>query len=169
MERTKVEQIKLYVVIGLALLAGVLAYFRFLHQKPAKAACSQPSAFPVSQLLVPEVEAPILKSTVKKEPPPVEAPPVVLRDIFEPIRIGQETPRKNQEDIPQPAEPNPPRETFKLKGTLLGRGEPLAIIDHQIVRAGSQLGKYKVSRIRKNEVVLDWGHQKIVLEMVKYD
>ncbi len=60
-----------------------------------------------------------------------------------------------------------PLSSMELKGTIVGGGKPLAIINDQFVGTGDWIGEYQVIRIGKKTVLLDSGHHQIALEMVK--
>jgi hypothetical protein len=55
---------------------------------------------------------------------------------------------------------------LKLKGTIVGGGIPIAIIDDQFVRVGDGIANYKVVKIAGNRVFLTSGNYQKVLEVL---
>ena len=176
MQGKKGEQIKVYIIIGLALVAAIVGYFRFIHKKPIRDADRTPSTVPIALSDAPQVEIKDTRNARWREPPVNESLPVVLRDIFVPLKSPKKArkrptaPLKSPEEAQsQPTEqkPSKPPPSLKLSGTIVGGDWPIAIINDQFVRIGDWIGEYKVVRIGKTEVVLDSGDRKIELEMVK--
>ncbi len=166
------EKIKLYLVIGLLAVAAVLAYFRFFHSaRPPGGEPRPATGADAPQLAVPPVTLP------PREPPAAEPPPAarpeIARDIFAPA------------SWPAPAEPRdaeaaaggqgaaagralpalPPG--LVLKGTLVGGGKAMAVINGAFVRLGDSVGDYRVVSIQSNEVVLRAGEHEVTLEVSK--
>lgn len=165
------EKIKLYIVIVLAIVAAIFAYFRFVHKKTAPVAEQAPSPVSQNQLTIPDIRIQDALERQRETMPVHESLRAIARDIFEPFRFPekpgpQPEEQKPEEQKPEAAEPAP---SFLLKGTIVGGGNPIAIINDQFVRTGERIGDFKVVRIRENEVLLDSGEKKIKLEMVKND
>jgi IS30 family transposase len=111
-----------------------------------------------------------------REPPVNESLPVVLRDIFAPLKSPKKVKsrptaplksRKKARRRPTEQKPSRPPPSLKLRGTIVGGQRPIAIINDQFVRIGDWIGEYRVVRIGKTEVLLNSGDRKIELEMVK--
>ncbi|GAJ11370.1 unnamed protein product [marine sediment metagenome] len=162
MQGKKGEQIKVYIIIGLALVAAIVGYFRFVHKKPTRDADRTPPAVSIARFDVSQVEINNTRNARWREPPVNEALPVVLRDIFVPLKSPKKAQRR-----PTEQKPSKPLPSLKLSGTIVGGKRPVAIINDQFVRIGDWIGEYKVVRIGKKEVLLDSGNRKIELEMVK--
>lgn len=162
MQGKKGEQIKVYIVIGLALVAAIVGYFSFIHKKPTRDADRTPSTAPIARFDVPQVEMKNTRNARWREPPVNESLPVVLRDIFAPLKSPKKVQRRRTAQ-----KPSKPLPSLKLRATIVGGKRPIAIINDQFVRIGDWIGEYKVVRIGKKEVLLDSGNRKIELEMVK--
>lgn len=163
-EEKKSERIKLFIVIGLAVAAGTFGYFRFFHKK----APATPTAIPgvtlspvSSDLRVPKIDfASILK---KPSPKPADSGERALgiRDVFSSLRILKQF--EGEDPEPQAV----PAPTFKLSGTILGGGSPVAIINSKFLRKGDEINGFQVVEIAKNEVRLSDGNQEIVLKVLE--
>ena len=160
----KKERIKLYIVIGLAFVAMVVAYFRFIHEKPASEEDTTPTTSS-TQLTIPQVAGANLDEPLSCPAPGTVAKKpldVVIRDVFTPLKVpvlaaGQTTEQEPQKPVP----------VFELRGTIVGGERPMAIINDQFVRTDDVIYEYKVVSIGKTSVLLDSGKRKIELEMVK--
>jgi hypothetical protein len=87
-----------------------------------------------------------------------------VKDVFSPQPL---TVRKQRTERGKQAEKENP--VFELKGTIVGRQRPIAIIDDRFVRTGDYINDYQVAHIGKKEVILASGDKKIKLEMRKND
>lgn len=176
MQGKKGEQIKVYIIIGLALVAAIVGYFRFIHKKPTRDADRTSSTVPIARSDVPQVEIKDTRNARWREPPVNEPLPVVLRDIFVPLKSPKKVKSRPTAPLKSPKKvqrrrteqkPSKPLPSLKLSATIVGGERPIAIINDQFVRIGDWIGEYKVVRIGKKEVLLDSGKRKIELEMVK--
>ena len=163
MAAKKSERIKVYVVLGLALVMVVNVYFRFIHPRlgspgpvrTASAATTVPITVPKVAVEEPTGSPP---GQVPSSPPSEGG----VRDLFAPlVSLPKPEPPK-----PAPPPPKPPP-SFKLKGTIFGGEKAIAVIDDQYVRVGQSLGEYKVVQIGKKEVVMQSEDKKITLEIMK--
>jgi hypothetical protein len=151
------DKVKLYAVIGLVVVAGIIAYFRFFN-KPAK---SRPA--PGQETSQVAYEIPALPDwlardeTVAARVRPAYAPPV--RDIFTPAPDPKVDPEPEPEPEPEP--PGPP----KLTAVMMQGQEALAVISGQIVRKGEKIDDYTVLAIGRRRAVLEKGGVRIVLSM----
>jgi len=152
------ERAKIYLTFGLLVVLLVVVYFRFIHKKKPRAAAPSPPSPAVSlQLDVPQIafpkqrEAQFLTSAVleQKRPP--------IRDIFAPPGSPKTASQQSGVGIL----------SLKLKGTIVGRGKPVAIINDQFVRSGDWIGEYRVVRITKDKVLLDSEGDQMVLEVLE--
>lgn len=159
------EQIKAYIVVGLALVLVISAYLRFIQAKVTTSREDRlpSSSSPLEQFRLPQIrtEKPqnskILETAVKEY---LKAP---IRDIFEPLGYEQ----KAAAPPPPEKEASKPLPTLNLKGTIVGGKRPIAIINDLFVRPGDWIGDYRVARIGKKDVLLDSGKHKILLEILK--
>jgi len=160
----KSERIKIYILVLGCVVFVVFGYFRFLYKKPSSVATRGPAIIPLEQLQVPRVEIEIPSKIQTLAPPGFEALPDFVRDIFSPLTSIPSTSETSgqQQSAASPS-------AMELMGTIVGGGKPLAIINDQFVGMGDRIGKYRVIRIKKNEVLLDSGHHQIKLEMVEND
>ena len=161
MRQKKSEKLKLYVVIGLLLVAGIVAYFRFIHKTKAPDSAStklppQEVKFDVSQ---------IQKTNPTRFQParlPVNEPfRKDIRDIFMPLQMPTEP-----ELLIQAEQTPEPTDVLKLKGIIIGGNEPMAIINDKFVRKGEKIAGYQVVSIDLNEVVLMSGRHEKVLQVL---
>ena len=164
------EQIKLYIVVALSVVAAVMAYFRFVHTSRLSAPRTENA--PAADLY----EMPELPGWMSSNSPPMAVdrlpytPP--RRDIFAPIA---ETPTKAEAPAEAEAPPAPrsrdasPREPARprLSGIMRGAKEPQAIIDGKIVHAGEKVGVYTVSAISQSGVILTSATDRLILSVGK--
>jgi hypothetical protein len=160
--KKKSEQIKLFLLLGGCLLFVLVGYFRSVPKKPPAAAARTLSDVPPGQMQVPRVEIEMPPKVQIPQEPAEKLLPASVRDIFSP---AASTPgAKGPFGLEAPAQQ---LSAMMLKGTIVGGGKPLAIINDQFVGQGEWIGKYQVIGIGKNEVVLDSGQHQIKLEIVK--
>jgi hypothetical protein len=173
MPENKNERAKVYVVIGLALLLVIVGYFRFIHKKkvtPAVPRIPSPAAslrFDIPQIKIPDRQNARSRESLSKES--MRAP---IRNIFTPLKLqakvkSQPASQKPSKALPSKVRSQPTGQKLKLKGTIVGGGKAIAIINDQFVRKGDWIGKYKVVRIGKKRVLLESANAKIELEIVK--
>jgi len=161
----KGDQIKIYMVIGLALVLVIAGYFRFMHKKATGDANRTPSTVPLAKLDVPQVGITMPQNAQRIELPVNGPLRAVIRDIFAPLKSPPKA-----ESQPTKEEPSKPIPSLKLKGTIVGGRRPIAIINDQFVGLDDWIGEYKVVRIGKKEVLLDSGDEKIKkLEILKIE
>ncbi len=174
------ETVKLYLVVGLALVALAVAYFRFFYEKEEPApqasapqkqvvvtATTSGKSYKVGTVTAPPEER--TAQTRQKRPRP---PLTDIRDIFEPPAIP---PEAIQESVAAsraqraPKEPEPDEISLVLKGTLIGGKKPMAIINEKFIRLGEKIDIFRVVRIEANRVVLKAGDHVRVLTVLKPD
>lgn len=155
------ERLK-FVVLVVGFIAFVaVGYFRFFYKKPPKAAAKVSPAISLEQLQVPRVDIEMPSKTQTPDTPGIEALSGFMRDIFSPFTSTTSSTGPSGQ---QPSGGS--SSTLVLMGTITGGGKPMAIINDQFVARGDQIGKYRVIRIKKNEVLLDSGGRQIKLEIV---
>lgn len=159
-EAKKNEQVKLFIVIGLAIAAAIFAYFRFFYEKSPSSAIPGLSATPVVKLEVPKIDYPSSGKKPAQQTRENSSQYAAIRDIFSPMKLlsqiqGEQEPAKK----PVPA--------FNLSGTILGGGAPVAIINSKFLRTGDRINDFRVVEISKNQVRLRSGDKQIVLEVLK--
>lgn len=163
-DKKKSEQMKLYAVLGLAVFAGVFAYFRFFYNKaPAGPSAISGVAFsPASpDLVVPKIDfGSIAKSKISESADSI-LEQIDIRDIFS---MGG-APKKDSDIRETPKEI--PIPSFNLSGTILGSGSSIAIINNKFLRKGDEISGFQIVEIAKNEVQLSNGGQEIVLKVLK--
>jgi hypothetical protein len=168
MPKMTVDQIKKYIVIGLSLVLAVVGYFRLIHGKTQPEEIINPS---FSDSNAPEFEMQIVEPVMWQQEDwhaRLAAEPMrpLKRDIFLPARPLKSVRVKPAANIPQKQKPVP---SFKLRGTVVGGHEPIAIIDDQFVRTNEWIAGYKVIWIGPKMVVLDSGEKKMILELMQND
>lgn len=175
MEGKKSEQIKIYMIIGLLLVATIVAYFRFMHKKAPRGAEPTLSTIATAPLDVPKVEKKMLQSTRKSNVTINEPLRPSIRDIFAPLirskkKVESRPLRPSRPKLSKPKSSKPksskPPSNLKLMGVIVGGGDPIAIINGQFVRTGERIGKYKVVRIGEKEVFLRSGNKMAELKLL---
>jgi hypothetical protein len=160
----KNERPKIYLAVVLSIVLLVVLYFRYGHKKPthtAASARSKPGV--VTRLDVPQIQLPNLKGTQQSKPATKASKPFITRDIFRPLKglpLKGEA-KRNRQKTPKLTAP------LKLKGTIIGGENSVAVINDQFVHAGDRIGGYRVVRIGEKKVLLDSGDDQIALEILK--
>jgi hypothetical protein len=158
----KSEKLKLYIVIGLACVAAIVAYFRFVHKK--NGAESDIAIHPPKEVKFDVTQ--IQKIKPKKRPleprlPVNESLSMNIRDIFTPVQLPTESdPLMQVETSPAPIG------VLELKGTIIGGKEPMAVINDKFVRMGEKIGEYQIVKIDPNEVLLRSGSHEMALQVL---
>jgi len=158
----------IYVVVVLAVALVVNGYFRIVRGKTDSA----PGSPPVPAQQTPAVqEVPGINiGPAKTGPGKKSFQPSLNADLFAAARnifAPMVVPQKAQ----PPALPEPEKEKpvpqFKLRGTIVGGKNPIAIIDNEFVRTGDWIGDFQVVMIGKKTVELVSGDKAITLEILK--
>lgn len=179
MPATKIEHIKIYIVIALALVATIVGYFRFIHKKTTPDIGRTASIATPSQVQTPqtEIKIPERKRDKQAELHMDDSQRIDIRDIFTPLHLLKKAKRKPRqkkapppmptkvESPPKPKKPPPPAVMLKLNGTIVGGKNPVAIINNQFVRTGEWIGGYRVVKIDKYKVLLSSGGYQKILEV----
>lgn len=171
MAQLKRAQIKIYIVIGLVILALIVAYFRFFYKKgDTQAGPATPAASTAltTQITVPQVSENIRSTGGKEKMQPEASFSPVVRDIFAPLIIPSTTePKPGALDQAMGVTKMGPN--LSLDGTIVGRSKRLAIINGRFVRQGEMIGEYKVVSIGEKMVRLSLGSDIFELKMGRYD
>lgn len=192
MPTIKNEQKKIYVVIVLALVAAIVGYFLFIHKKTTPDIGRTASIATPSQIQTPQAEISMPERQRDKQPElhMDDFSPTVIRDIFSPLQLTKKPKSKPKpkrqspkikskpkpkkapppittklESPPEPKKPPPPTVVLKLKGTIVGGENPIAIINNQFVRTGEWIGGYQIVKIDKYKVLLSSDNHQKVLEV----
>ncbi len=182
MPATKIEQIKIYVVIVLALVAAVVGYFRFIHKKttPDIVKTASITALSGDETSDGKIKIPERKRDKQVELHMEDPLRTDIRDIFTPLHLTKKVKRKTKrpspkkapppmpikvESPPEPKKPPPPTIMLELNGTIVGGNNPVAIINNQFLRTGEWIGGYQVVKIDKYKVLLSSGDYQKVLEV----
>ena len=166
MPKMTVDQIKKYIVIGLSLVLVIVGYFRLIHGKTQPEEIINPG---ISDSTAPEFEMQIVEPVTWQQEDwhaRLAAEPIrpLKRDIFLPAK-----PLKSVKVKPAAKIPPKPAPKLKLRGTVVGADEPIAIIDDQFIRTNDSIAGYKVIWIGPKMVVLDSGEKKLILELMQND
>jgi len=164
-EKIKGEKTKIYLVIGLAVVAAVVAYFRFFHKEGASAlptmATMGTTGRSPADLEVPKIDFKAMSPRKLTESVDRIRKAVEIRDLFSPLADPDpdvvEAEKPKEEPIPK----------FSLSGTILGGGAPIAIINNKFLRLGDEIQHFRVQRIEKNRVQLSKDSRIVTLEVVK--
>ena len=160
----KTSKSKVSLVIGLAIVLLICIYFRFIHAKVKAGTENQTPPTPAKTALeVPRIENSQSPAALPSAKVP-EALQEFVKDMFSPQSLTVSRPQAQVTKRPEEESPS-----FELKGTIVGRQRPIAIIDDQFVRTGDWIDEYRVAHIGKKEVILVSGNKKIRLEMIKND
>ncbi|CAB1083177.1 hypothetical protein JY97_02815 [Alkalispirochaeta odontotermitis] len=165
----KREKIKFYVVIGLALIFAATAYFRFWHKKDSAAPDRQAAAPLPTEPAVTRIAMDRQVDNQVIDRSKEVTLPLVKRDIFRPADRSADRPAVVTSRSPKrkPAKPKPaPVPGFKLSGTIVSGGEPMAIINDRFLRTGDTIAAFKVVRIETGAVYLVSGNKNIELKMI---
>lgn len=155
------EKHKLYVLIIMVFIAGVIGYFRFLHPP---AATGKQTPVPAPTGVQSDDLAAVHGPMQTQSPMPAErnVPQLqISRNIFEPAG-------------PLPVSALPPtapsapaaQVDITLSGTIIGDHSSIAIINNQFMRRGQKLGRCQIMRITADRVYLACGDEQRVLDVV---
>jgi hypothetical protein len=161
------ERIKLYVVIGLSLAFGMVGYVRFFYKKAeADVKSIEPVEVPSKNDL--SSVQPIIQGQkrLSKELSTESFQPIA-RDIFLPLM----TPKRANVSkmLSMNKEKQQPLPALRLKGTIVGGGRPIAIVNDTFLRTGDEIAGFKVIWIGTKAIVMEAGERKLALEMLKVE
>jgi hypothetical protein len=161
-------RIKIYLVVGLAMVLAALVYRHFKAKPSGSASLSPPSV--TTKLAEVADLAPLdmasLQKTQSPKPKIKEARRIFLRDIFAPMGPL----RKAEHRITSKGEPRVYKApSLKLKGVIVGGRNSVAIINGKLVRLGERIDGYQLVRIEAKEVFLKSGNKTFKLELAQND
>jgi hypothetical protein len=161
MPEKKNKPIQIYIVIGLLLVIVIMGYFRFIHNKSISDDDHALPAAGTAQFNIDSVEINKPQKSSMYALPVNEPLSIYIRDIFAPLKspVAAEIQFTKQTS-------STPVLSLKLKGTIVGGGIPIAIINDQFVRVGDVIANYKVVKIAVNRVFLTSGNHQKVLEVL---
>jgi hypothetical protein len=158
-------RIKIYLIVGLALVLAALVY-RYLHARAARNRSISPATATVSEMpeltdLYPERQqkTQVARSNIR------ELRRLFVRDIFAPVKSLPKAQRPTKKG--QPAQRQV--KSLKLKGVIVGGKHSIAIINDKFVRTGDRINGYRVVRIAEKEVLLKSGNKTIKLRLASND
>jgi len=162
MPTQKSKKVKLYIVIGLLVVAVIVAYFRFIHKKNGADADIASLSHKEAKFDVSHLEKTKNKKNIRKLRVPVnESLSINIRDIFSPVQLPAESASLIQTDkTPEPIG------ILELKGIIIGGKKPMAIINNKFVRTGEKIGEYQIVKIDPNEVLLKSVSHEMVLQVL---
>jgi len=159
----KSAQVKNYIVVGLVIVAMIVAYFRFFHGKNRPQPGPEPVPAASAEINLSQLQAAAQMKVSRPEwsvPGPYRP---IERDIFAPVKkeVQEQTAASAETQI----ETTPPPLDLALQGTIVTASKRLAIINGQFLRIGDAVGEYEIVGIEKNRVVLGRGDRRWELEM----
>ncbi len=156
------ERIKIYVVIGLALVFVIIGYFRLFYKKSDAEAKSITHVESEPEFNLSSIESKIKSRLQVSKESSFESFQPIARDIFTSLKSPgkAEIPKMQNEKL----KPLPPLE---LKGTIVGGDRSIAVIDDKYLRIGDSIDGFEVVWIGKKEVLLKAGQRQMVLGMLK--
>ena len=161
------ERIKIYAVIGLSLVFGMVGYFRFFYKKAdADVKSSEPVDVP-SKIDLSSVQPIIQGRKQLSKALSTESFQPIARDIFAPL-----TPPKRANVFKMKSmntEKQKPLPSLRLKGTIVGGERPIAIVNDMFLRTGDEIAGFKVIWIGTKTIMMEAGEQKLALEMLKVE
>jgi hypothetical protein len=162
------DRIKIYLVVGLAMVLAALVY-RHLKAKPSGNAPLSPPSVTRGLAEVADLAPLDMGSSQKTQlaRAKVKEPRRdFLRDVFAPTK-----PLKNAEQrITPKGQPRAQKaSSLKLKGVIVGGSNSVAIINGKLLRLGERIDGYQVVRIEEKEVLLRSGNITFKLELAKND
>ena len=161
-------RIKIYLVVGLAMVLGALVY-RHLKAKPSVNAPLSPASVTAGLAEVAELAPPDMGSFQKIQHAKAklnEPRRDFLRDVFAPTRPL----KKAEQRMTSKGQPRAQKATsLKLKGVIVGGSNSVAIINGKLLRLGEKIDGYQVIRIEEKNVFLRSGNTTLKLELAKND
>jgi len=148
----KSKRVKNFIVVGLVIVAMIIAYFQFFHRKgrPQAGLETVPAASARIDLSQLRESAQIQESKPGWSAPGPYHP--LDRDIFAPMK--REVPEQAVSPTETQVETTPPPPDLALQGTIVTSSKRLAIINGQFLRLGDTVGEFEIVGIEKNRVLL---------------
>jgi len=156
------EKIKLYIVIGLLIVAGIVAYFRFFYKNEdadskSNLLTTQGIAFDISKIQ----DIKPIKKPQKFQWPSNGTSSNTIRDIFAKAELAASPDSRTQVNGS-----NDSIGVLELKGIIMGGNQPMAVIDDKFIKIGERIGDYQLVKIGSNEVVLQSNSDKKILRIL---
>lgn len=161
------ERIKIYVVIGLSLVFGVVGYFRFFYKKAEADVTSVEQIDATSKMDLSSVQPIIQNRRSLTNALATESFQPIARDIFAPLTLPERADVSKMRSMNK--ERQNPLPALKLKGTIVGGEGPIAIVNDRFLRTGDEIDGFKVVWIGTNAIVMESGDRKLALEMLKVE
>ena len=159
------ERIKIYVVIGLSLVFGIVGYFRFFYKKAeADVKSSKPVEVP-SKIDLSSVQPIIQGRKQLNNALSTDSFQPIARDIFTPLTTPERANVPKMQSMN--TEKHKPLPTLRLRGTIVGGEGPIAIVNDTFLRTGDEIAGFKVVWIGTKAIVMEAGERKLALEMLK--
>jgi hypothetical protein len=155
------EQRKLAILLGLCLIAGVVAYVRF-GRRPERIAPSSSAgtgaSLPATVAAAPTVDRRLIEIW---QHPEIGREPLrpLKRNIF---ALGR---RLRPEDAP-PESP-PEQDAITLGAIMAAGGDAVALINDRYARVGDRIGPYQIARIDLDRVTLESQNETRVVPLVE--
>lgn len=171
MSTEKNEKLKRYLVVALACVAVIVAYFSFFHQRGEQTAIvTEPPAETATSHKIKTYK--IDPQRIAKQPAMKQRQFLVtdIRDIFEPPPIPQglkQRVKARERRLAASKEMVTAEIALELNGTIIGGNKSMAIINKKFFRLGEKVENYRVIRIAANEVVLKAGAHQRILRVLK--
>jgi hypothetical protein len=160
-------RIKLYLIVGLALILAALVY-RYLHARAVRnrSISPPPATATLSEIPTPPDLYPERQQKTQLERSNIrELRRLFVRDIFAPVKSLAKARRPTRKGHPAQQQVK----SLKLKGVIVGGKNSIAIIDDKFVRMGERINGYRVVRIAEKEVWLKSGNRTVKLRLVSND
>lgn len=162
MPEKKNKPIQIYIVIGLSLVLVIMGYFRFIHKKSISEddhtlPAAGPAKFDIASIAINKPQKNSMHALPANEPSSI-----YIRDIFAPLKFQAAAEIQSTKQTPSTT----PVLSLKLKGTIVGGGIPIAIINDRFVHVGDVIANYKVVKIVGNRVFLTSGNYQKILEVL---
>jgi len=161
----KSKRVKNCIVVGLVLVAMIVAYFQFFHGKGRPQAGLEPVPAATGRIDLSQLGEPArIKESRSEWSAPGPYHPLD-RDIFAPVK------KEVREQSQAPTETRmettaPPLDlALALQGTIVTSSKRLAIINGQFLRLGDSVGEYEIVGIEKNRVLLAQGDRRWELKL----
>lgn len=152
MEHSRKEKIKLYLVLALAVVFAVVAYFRFAGPKSGEGAPGPPVTSRTG-VSVPEIDIQTERPALPFDKNSLQFLEQITRNIFKPgqgIDLQSMVFKKDTQARDKPEKPD--LEGLNLEATILGQRK-LAIINGQIIPLGDSLDGHRLVAIEKDSVL----------------
>ena len=162
------DRIKIYLIVGLALVLAALVY-RYLHAKASRKESVSPASTTASVAGIPDVSLIGMETMGKTQPRGLqfeESRRVFLRDIFAPARpLTEAAVQSSKDHLPSSKDVS----SFKLNGIIVGGRNSIAIINGKLLRQGEKIDGYTLIRIDEKRVFLKSGRKTVKLKLVSND